>query len=175
MSSVKNWKYYDIAYISIMFLMSFPYLMSRQFPFFGCALIFVFMCLFGGLVFLHWPRRYKDHKKRQYLLNLPTIHDIGHFSSVHSKVVASAPMAVSDGFSYGIQTGEIYEHYRYDRFNIYDGKRAMFSGEKHFVIMNSLPRSFWGNEETILDFERDVSVEYVTDTDGESYFIDAHP
>ncbi len=51
----------------------------------------------------------------------------------------------------------------------------MFSGEKHFIFMNSLLRLFWGNEETILDYGRDVEAEYVTDADGTSYFIDALP
>lgn len=170
-----TWKHWDIIYLSVIFLMSFPYLMSRNFPFLGCVLIFVVMGLIGGLLFLHWPRRYKDHQKRQYLLTLPTIHDIGHFTSVFPKAIASMPMAVSDGFSYNVQNGDIYEHYHYGHFNVYDGKRAMFSGEKHFVIMETLPRSFWGDEETILDYGRDVDIEYVTDTDGKSYFINAHP
>ncbi len=175
MSGVRNWKYFDIAYITIVFVMSFPCLMSRRFPFFGCVLLFIVMNILGGVFFLQWPRRFRDHKKRQYLLTLPTIHDVGHFSSVTPKVITSAPMAVSDGFSYNIRSGDIYEHYHYERFNVYDGKRAMFSGEKHFVIMNSLPRSFWGDEETILDYGGDLDVEYVTDADGNSYFIDAHP
>ena len=63
--------------------------------------------------------------------------------------IATIPMAVNDGFSYNYGNGNMYEHYHYDRVGVYDGEYASFSGKKGYVALATLPRSFWGKEETI--------------------------
>ena len=120
---------------------------------------------------LHWIRRVKDHMRRKHLLSLPIVQDEGRLFYAMPNRIATIPMAVNDGFSYNYGNGNMYEHYHYDRVGVYDGEYASFSGKKGYVALATLPRSFWGEEETISHQGRDVSIDYVVDEDGKCYYI----
>ena len=171
MKDKKCWAPYDIILIIVNFLICFPLLLSYKCPLYLCAILFLIANIFCGILALHWIRRIKDHMRRKHLLCLPIVHDEGRLFYAMPNRIATMPIAVNDGFSYNYGNGNMYEHYHYDRVGVYDGEYASFSGKKGYVALTTLPRSFWGEEETISNQGRDVSIDYVVDADGKCYYI----
>ena len=170
MKDKKCWIPYDVTVI-IANLFIFAILSAYGYPLYLCAILFLTASFLCGVICLHWIRRINDHKKREYLLTLPAVHDEGRLFYAMPNRIATMPIAVNDGFSYNYGNGNMYEHYHYDRIGVYDGEYASFSGKKGYVTLATLPRSFWGEEETISHQGRDVSIDYVIDEDGKCYYI----
>ena len=171
MKEKKCWAPYDIIMIIAYFFICFPILLSYGCPLYQCVIYFLIANILCGILALHWIRRVKDHMRRKHLLSLPIVQDEGRLFYAMPNRIATIPMAVNDGFSYNYGNGNMYEHYHYDRVGVYDGEYASFSGKKGYVALATLPRSFWGEEETIAHQGRDVSIDYVVDEDGKCYYI----
>ena len=169
-----NRKAWDIGCISLLFFLCFflPFKNNSSNSFLLRILLFASLSLFVGVIALSWPRRLKEHKERQRLLNLPLIKEKGRLSVSAPKKVGNAQIAVSAGYSHNISTGSIYEHCTYKDVGVYDGQWCFFCPEgKAPIIINTVPRSFWGDEETISFCNAEVNLAYVTDTDGKHYYI----
>ena len=177
MKEMRNWAAWDISCISLVLLTGFlPLGETNRHPVLSKVAVLIIGVAVMCLV-LRWPHRIKEAKARQRLLNMPVIHATGQLSPAIPKKIDSMRIAVPSGFSENIYTGSIYEHYRYEDVGVYDGQQATFVGDSGLVFLNTLPRSFWGDEETIPHCfpgkVTAVSVDYVTDTDGKSYYINS--